>query len=316
MWDFSDRNGGRVRKEIYGYVAVVAAAMMWGVGGSVAKLLFNQAVSPYLLVKIRVTLSFLFMFLGLLAYDRKLLTINRSDIQYFAVLGMLGMSMLQFTYLLTISLTNVATAVFLQYLSPVLMALYAVFWEKVKLGWQGNAAVALATVGGLFIMLDSVGIKGISMVGFISGLASAFAMAFNSIYSRRAVKEYHPVTAVMYFFGFAALFWWIVTPYIWEPGSITTSHWLMFLYIAAFSTVIPFLLYFIGIRFLPPTSVGVTACLEPVIAALVAYLALGEVMGWLQMVGGLLVITAVILIQLAPGQHSVTPAAEDDRKAG
>lgn len=291
-----------MRKEVYGYLAVLTAAAMWGVGGSVAKFLFNQSVSPYLLVKIRLTLSFLIVFAGLFCYDRSLLRIPKHEIRYFAFLGICGMAMLQFFYFLTISLTNVATAVFLQYLAPVLMALHAVFWEKATLGWQGTLAVALAMFGGLFIMLGSTGIGGFNTLGVLSGLAAAFFMAFNSIYSRRAVRQYHPVTAIMYFFGFAALFWWAVTPYTWEPETITTNHWLMFLYIAVFSTVVPFFLYFLGIRFLSPTSVGITACLEPVIAAFVAYVALGEILGGLQMAGGLLVIAAVILIQFAPQQ--------------
>lgn len=155
-------------------------------------------------------------------------------------------------------------------------------------------------------MLNASGVSGLNLLGVISGLLAAFFMAFNSIHSRRAVRQFHPVTAIMYFFGFAALFWWVVTPYTWEPGTITTSHWLMFLYIALFSTIVPFCLYFVGIRFLSPTSVGVTACLEPVIAAFVAYAALGETMGFLQMLGGLLVVVAVVLIQFAPQQSPVS----------
>lgn len=303
------------KKQLYGYLAVLIAATMWGVGGSVAKFLFNQSVSPYLLVKIRLTLSFLLVFVGLFLYDRRLLCIPKHEIKYFAFLGICGMAMLQFFYFFTISLTNVATAVFLQYLAPVLMALHAVFWEKVNLGWQGTLAVTLATLGGLFIMLSSGGVSGFNALGIASGLLAAFFMAFNSIHSRRAVRQYHPATAIMYFFGFAALFWWVVTPYTWEPGKITTSHWLMFLYIAVFSTIVPFCLYFVGIRYLSPTSVGVTACLEPVIAALVAYAALGEVMGLLQMAGGLLVVVAVILIQFAPQHAPVSVIPEHDHAA-
>lgn len=270
---------------------------MWGVGGSVAKFLFNQAVSPFLLVKIRLTLSCLMLLVGIGLFKRQLLYIKRQDILYFALLGVVGMSLVQFTYFYTISLTNVATAVFLEYLSPVFMATYAVLWEKARMSWRRGGAVALASCGGLFIMLGAAGVSGINPLGLVSGLASAVVMAFNTIYGRRAAREYHPVTAITYSFGFGALFWWILMPYGWEAGSITTQHWLMFLYIAVFSTVVPFFLYFTGIRYLPPTNVGVTACLEPVIAAGVAFLVLDEMLNWLQIAGGLLVVVAVIILQ-------------------
>lgn len=292
-------------KEIYGYLAVISAAAMWGIGGAVAKTLFNQAVSPFLLVKIRLLFSCVFLVIGLLIYNRRLLYVPRKDIFYFAKMGIMGMAMLQFFYFLTISLTNVATAVFLQYLAPILIAIYTVIWEKIRLSWQQKLAVAAAAVGGLLIMISAGGTQGLTLGGVASGLAAAFAAAFNTIYTRRAVQEYHPVTVVTYSCGFGALFWWIAMPYTWEAGSISPEQWLMFLYVVVFCTIIPFLLFYFGLRYVSATNVSVTSSLEPVIAAVTAYLALGEKMGSLQMIGGLLVVVAVIMLQ-----YSATPPAE------
>lgn len=284
-------------REAYGFAAVVSAALMWGVGGAVAKFLFNQAVSPFLLVKIRLTIACLILAVGLTIYNRRLLRVSRADLPYFVGLGMGGMAMLQFTFYYTISLTNVATAIFLQYLAPVLMAVYGAVWEKERLGLQRSIAVALATLGGLFIMLDSGGSAGLNIPGIVLGLTSAVFMAFYTVYGRRGVRTYHPVTAALYTFGFAAIFGWLVAPGHWEPGAITTDNWYMFMYVAVFSTVVPFILYSVGIKYLPPTNVGVTACLEPVVAAIVAYFALDEKMGMLQLAGGAFVIAAVVLLQ-------------------
>lgn len=284
-------------KEIYGYIAVIAAASMWGIGGAVAKSLFNQDISPFLLVKVRLLLSFVILVIGLWVYNRRLLYIPRHEIIYFVKLGVFGMAMVQFFYYLTISLTNVATAVFLQYLSPVIIAMYTVIWEKVKLNWRQKVAVIVATMGGLLIMLDAGGMQGLTVWGLASGLASAVAMAFNTIYIKRAVCDYHPITAVTYSCGFGALFWWLAMPYTGNIGDIMTAQLLMFIYVVVFSTIIPFLLYFFGLRYLSATNVSVTSSLEPVIAAVTAYLALGETMGFLQMIGGLLVLTAVVMLQ-------------------
>ncbi len=283
-------------KEIHGYMAVICAASMWGIGGAVAKSLFNQDVSPFFLVKMRLLLSFLILMVGLSVYKPRLLYIAKKDIAYFAILGICGMAMLQFFYFLTISLTNVATAVFLQYLAPVLIALYTVIWEKVILSWQQKGAVLAATIGGLFIMLNGGGIEGITLGGLASGLAAAVAAAFNTIYINHGVKDYHPVTALTYSCGFGAIFWWALLP-SWEVGGIGSEQWLMFLYVVVFSTIIPFLLFFFGLRYLSATNVSVTSSLEPVIAAVAAYFALGETMGLLQMLGGILVLTAVFMLQ-------------------
>lgn len=284
-------------KEIYGYSAVILAASMWGIGGAVAKTLFNQDISPFLLVKIRLLLSFVLLVVGLRIYNPRLLYIPRREIFYFAKMGIIGMAMLQFFYFLTISLTNVATAVFLQYLSPVLIAMYTVIWEKTILSWQQKLGVLIATIGGLLIMLSAGGAQGLTIAGIVSGLTAASAAAFNTIYTRKAVQEYHPITVVTYSCGFGALFWWIAMPSIEKISGIMPAQWLMLLYVVIFSTILPFLLFYFGLRHLSATNVSVTSSLEPVIAAVTAYLVLGEKMGWLQMLGGLLVCMAVILLQ-------------------
>ena len=287
-----------MRNEIKGYIAVTVAAVLWGVGGTVAKILFNQAMSPFLLVKLRLILSFAVLAIGLLFYKPALLKIARRDIGYFAILGVCGMSAVNFFYYYTILSINVATAVFLQYLAPVFMAAYAVLWQKASLGWLRGGAVFLATLGGLLILIGTGDFASIGTIGVVSGLLSAVFMAFNTVFGQKAVRQYHPVTALLYSFAFGALFWWVIPPYGWESGSVTIAHAGMLFYVVMFSTIIPFLLYFIGMRFLPPTNVGIAACMEPVWASLVAYLVLGETMSVLQVIGGMFVVLAVIFLQL------------------
>lgn len=219
------------------------------------------------------------------------------------------MAMLQSTYYVTISLTNVATALFLQYLSPVLMAIYAGVWQKVQLGARRISAVAIASIGGFCIMWGSGGAEGLNVIGTICGIVSAFFMAFSTIYSRRGVTEHHPFTAVTYMFGFGALAYWIVLPTAMPPSPFTLEMAGLMTYIVVFSTVVPFLLYFAAVGLLSPTSVGVTACLEPVIGATAAYFLLHETMTILQLVGGGLVIGAVILLQTAGSDSQAIPEA-------
>jgi drug/metabolite transporter (DMT)-like permease len=72
-----------------------------------------------------------------------------------------------------------------------------------------------------------------------------------------------------------------------------------FLYIAIFSTLIPFGLYFKGIERVRATRASITATWEPVMAGMTAYFILGEVLSPLQVVGGFGVIAAIVLLQMA-----------------
>ena len=60
-------------------------------------------------------------------------------------------------------------------------------------------------------------------------------------------------------------------------------------------TAIPFGLYFVGINYIRSTRASITATLEPISAGFIAYLFLGEILEPLQILGGVLVIAAIVL---------------------
>jgi drug/metabolite transporter (DMT)-like permease len=72
-------------------------------------------------------------------------------------------------------------------------------------------------------------------------------------------------------------------------------------------TAIPFGLYFVGINYIRSTRASITATLEPISAGFIAYLFLGEVLEPLQILGGVLVIVAIVLLQLQSEQDELTP---------
>jgi len=120
------------------------------------------------------------------------------------------------------------------------------------------------------------------------------------IISLKGLKKYDPWTLILYGSGFGAIFYWIL---ISPVKIITDGHsfkvWLAFLYIAIFSNLIPYGFYFKGIERICATRASITATWEPVIAGFTAYFALGEVLYPLQVLGGIGVIAALILLQIS-----------------
>ena len=106
-----------------GYLFVVAAATFWASAASASKFLFNSGVTPFQLVQLRIITATVVLFLWLFFRHRKLLRIARRDIGYFLLLGTFGMAAINITYLYAISKLNVATALILEYLAPVIIAL-------------------------------------------------------------------------------------------------------------------------------------------------------------------------------------------------
>lgn len=285
---------------IKGYLMVAGAALCWGIMGTLARFLFtSQEVSPLVLTTIRATLAFPILFLVLLIWNRQHLQVRLSDLPLLAIVGIGGLAMANFTYYYTISLTNVATAILLQYMAPIIVALFSVAFLGERMTWVTLTSLALA-IGGDFLMVKGYDPQALrlNLPGIISGILAACAFAFYTLISKKAIERMDSWTLLTYAYAFAALFWWIVVP----PWAIASQGyslrlWGIFFVIAAFGTVLPFGLYVRGLVYLPATKVSIVSTLEPVVAAVAAFSVLGEHLSLFQSFGGFMVLAGVVLIQ-------------------
>jgi drug/metabolite transporter (DMT)-like permease len=280
-----------------GVFQVFLAALLWGTAGTFAKHLFNSHISPFDLAQARITLSFAVLLLTLALVDKKLLRIRLKDLPYFVIYGILGLAFNQFAYLFTISLTNVATAIFLQYLGPALMLVYGLAVKVEKPSPLKFLAVGASVLGGYLIVLGTSTGLGLSTLGLISGLLSAVLFAFYSIFGKYGLAKYNSWTLLTWGFGFGSLAWsfyqlpWM--PLINNPQSIG-----QFLYIAVFASVIPFGLYLKGLQRLSAFKAGLIATLEPVTAAFSAFIFLNEVLNRMQILGCAFILIGIALVQV------------------
>ncbi|MDH7479324.1 MAG: DMT family transporter [Syntrophomonadaceae bacterium] len=285
-------------RQFKGLWLILLADLLWGLQATLAKHLFNQQVSPFDLIQLRLTLSALLLCLYLLVVRPRLLAIRRRDLPYMIVLGIFGISLVQLTYLYTISQTNVATAVFLQYLAPSFILLYELLTRRGVINAVKVSSLLSATLGGLLIVKGNLsGGLAVNLPGLISGLASAVTFAFYTIYGKIGLSRYSPWTLLAWGMGTGSLVWagyrlpWI-SFFSYGPGD-----WLFFFYIAVFGTIIPFGLFLLGLQYLTPVVAGITSTMEPVLAGILGYLILGEVLTGMQLLGCSLVIAAVVAAQ-------------------
>ena len=302
------------KNERSGYLYILTGATLWGVSSVVAKSLFIIGLPPAALVQIRLTLATIALLLILLIFDRNRIIISFRDLPYFFVLGFVGVAGVQLTYYYTISKIHVGPAVLIQYLSPVWIALYAFLFQKEPLTRGKISALLLALLGCYF----TVGgyrwdLFRLNRTGMASGLISSFFFSFYALYGEKGLKKYDPWTLILYGFGFGAVVYWIfISPMTVITGGYSFKIWMAFLYIAIFSTLIPFGLYFKGIERVRATRASITATWEPVVAGITAYFVLGEMLLPLQLLGGVGVIAAIVLLQMA--QERASSSSKETRQ--
>lgn len=302
--------------EVRGYLYILIGATLWGVSSVVAKFLFNIGLPPAQLVQIRLILATFTLFLILLIFDRKRMIISLKDLPYFLVLGFVGVAGVQFAYYYTISKIHVGPAILIQYLSAIWIALYAFTFQKEPLTKGKIIAILLAVLGCYFTVGGyQIDLLRLNRIGIISGVISSLFFSFYALYGEKGLKKYDSWTLILYGFGFGAVFYWILTsPMKVITGGHSFKIWMAFLYIAIFSTLIPFGLYFKGIERIRATRASITATWEPVVAGITAYYFLEEALFPLQVLGGIGVIAAIALLQMVR-EKAAPPAPIEIRQS-
>lgn len=296
-----------------GYLCAVAAAMLWGVAGPVAKYLFNQGVTAVALTQIRMTLSFVLMMVFFLLARRDLARIGPKDIPYLAMLGIGGFALVQIAYYSAIARIQVAAAILLEYMAPIFILMYAAIFMKEKVTRAKLGALILAVAGCTLVAgIYSLDVLKLNLPGVAWGLMSAAAFAFYTLYGQAGLRKYNVLTLFTYSSGFGAIMWWVLNPpHIFFATQYQPSVWLAFLYIVVFGTIAPFVLYLKALEYMEASRVSITSTLEPFFAGLIAFLFIGETMGALQVLGGALVIAGIILLQRSPTPEAAHHTVHD-----
>ncbi len=263
------------------------AGSLWGLGGVAAKALFSSGLSPAALLSLRMWGAVL-LFAALLR--GRLLPAPRSA---WAVLALgLAMAAVQFTFYATIDLLGVATAIFLQYTGPAMIALY--LWTR---GQRPNwLAVGVATAGCL--LLAGGGLR-LSPAGLAYGLVSAALLGVVNVLTReRVALGDDPWALVAWSMGVAALAWLAVVP-PWRAVAAMGSPagWALAVAIIVLATVVPFGIFSAALRVLDAGRASIVAMVEPVVGAVAAWIWLHEALSAGQIAGGALILAAVALLQ-------------------
>lgn len=276
---------------------VVAATVFWGTTATLARFVFRDHQVPALtVVELRLSIAALVLFAYLLLRRRSALHIERRDIGYFLGLGIFGVAAVQGSYYYSISKLGVGVAILIQYLAPSLIVLLDLIRGR-KVSLTTITAVLCALAGTAFLV-GAVGgdFARASFLDWCVSFASAFIFAFYILYSKRGLERYRAETVLLYTFAIAAIVWGCVTP----PWAIISAGysahlWWIFIALGLFSTLVPFGLFYAGLRRLPAAETSILATTEPLVAVVAAALFLDERLRPWQLLGAGLVLTGAVL---------------------
>ncbi len=283
-----------------GYLLVAAAATSWGSQGVVAKLLLVRGGLPAgELVSARTVLVAALLLAILATVRPALLEVRAGDLAHLALLGVVGMALSQYAYYLALARIPVAIALLVQYTSPLLvLAAGVVFYaEPVR---RRDVTAAAVTIAGAALVVRAYepAFLRVNAAGLAASTTCALAFAFYSLWARRVAARLSPWTILTYSFTAAAVFWLPVAP----PGRVLLGPhpalvWVGLAVVITFGTLVPFALYLAGLARISAAHATIVSGLEPVVAAVVAFAAIGERLEWPQLVGGALILAGIGLLR-------------------
>jgi drug/metabolite transporter (DMT)-like permease len=289
-----------------GIMLGLAAGLAFGAGGAIVKPLLESGWSPGAAVLFRISVAALLLVIpGLIAlrFDLRPLWRAKWTVLVYSVVAVAGVQLAFYT---AIARIPVSTALLIEYLAPV--ALVAFAWLRTRRTPQFVVlAGSVVAIAGLVLVigpaggdLDPVGvvIAGIAMLGvavyYVLGersdtgvppiaLAAAGCVIGCLVLGAAALTGLVPFEAafvdVEFFGGIAP--WWVPVLLV---GAISTA----FAYVAGIQ----------AIRLLGTRLSSFLGLSEVVFAAIVAWALLGEAIGLLQLIGGLLILGGIVLVRL------------------
>lgn len=286
---------------------ILGAACLWGTFGLFGKKLFSYGYTPIELASLRTWIAWALLALIMLV-QRKSVRIAWRDLPFYIAYALFAFALFQFLYFETLELAPVAVAAALIYTAPAFVLLISAAFGTEKLNLR-RVGLLLLTLLGVVLVTGAARIirsgAAIPMTAIVLGLAAGFTYALYTLFSKRGVERYDAMRNMFWVFALSSLALAIPAPPWTVMGPVTSLPWL--LGIAVLPTLIAYLLYVKALEFTDATTASMLATAEPVVAAILGALVLGEATGTDSVIGiALIVLSAVLLVRQQPevtGSH-------------
>src|SRR4051812_3596823 len=293
-----------------GTLMCIGSAAGFGAMAVFGKLAYDEGVTVGTLLAARfVMAAALFWALVIAggAAARGLRGLTRRDLLTALGLGAVGYALQAGCFFAALSRIDASLLSLLLYTYPTMVAVAAILLRRERADARRFTALALAS-GGLLLVLAN------AKAGTLDPVGAALAMAAATIYttyiltSQGIAGRISPTVLSALVCTGAAATLTVGSALLGDlrPGAVTAAGWGWLMSLAIVSTVAAVSLFFAGLKRVGPTSAAILSTAEPVVTVILAFLVFGELLGPLQLLGGGLVIVAV----LVPASHRPREVAE------
>jgi drug/metabolite transporter (DMT)-like permease len=208
---------------------------------------------------------------------------------------------------------SVGLAALLNATTPLFTVVVMAAAGEEKLYARRVAGVVVGLIGVIILRGQDLGFQTSQGVGIVLCLAAAFSYGLAALVARRKLSKSPPLATATFQLIASSLMMTIIAAVFERPWQLPmpgAATWLAMVGLAALSTALAYIVFFQILRRSGSTNVMLVTLLIPVTAILLGYLVLGESIFLREIIGALVIASALLLIdgrvlKLARGAPSI-----------
>lgn len=279
------------------HLAALGANLCFGVNFAAVKMVTPSLIGSFGLNVARVlAATALFWTLYLLKPSQP--GIYKKDIGLFVLCAVSGIGLNQLLFIKGLSLTSTIHSSLLILITPILITFFAAWWMKEAISWQKFLGLLLGISGAIILILS----KGSSneadqmLLGDILIILNAIVYSVYLIMVKPLMKRYSAIHVVRWTF---TLGMFMILPIGWNQFQhadwqlFTTWHWAALVFILLGGTFFAYLLNVYAIGKIGASITGSYIYTQPVFAAIIAIVWLGETFSWIKILAAIMIFAGV-----------------------
>ena len=278
-----------MKKSLKADLALLLVTIFWGAGFPATKIAL-QTMTPYYHIGIRFAVASLLLSL---LFFKKLRNLNKSLIKPALILS----SLLFATYAFQtvgIQYTTASKSGFFSGLAVLIVPLFSIFYQKTKLELKTIISVVTATLG-LFLLSYTGSDFNFNIGDFLTILCSicyAWQLLFTGTYVQKHDATLLAIVQLFFVSLYGMAFAVILEPI---PANMSVPSFWSLMFSAVFCTAFAFWMQTTAQKFTAASHIALIFTMEPVFGALTSFLLLNEVLGAMGIIGGILIVSAMII---------------------
>lgn len=277
-------------KRLTGILLIAISAASFGTLAIFGRFAYNNGMDVF---------TVLFLRFGLAASFMTLLLILRKEpyprgriLAQLIGMGAVGYVGQSFLYMTAIQYASAGLVALLLYLYPFFVAVLSMIFLNEKLTRTKTIALVLALTGAAL----TVGPVSGQFIGALMAVVAALIYSIYIIVGTNVMKHVSPVQSSAVIFTSAGAVYGMLTFANGPNFPTSSSGWLVILGIIFISTIIPVTTFLAGLDRIGPTNAAMLSTIEPIVTVLLATWLFGDQLLPIVLIGGGLILTAVVLL--------------------